>query len=264
MAVGPWTSVVSYHTDPATCGVARFSRQLADRLGVPHVAFNNNPAWGDNPLLSVKFSEHCPYAQHAHYDQLWHDAPFAVYQPRTNHVWKLYELGVPALVEPVSLSDHAIFFTFGMAHKLELEAFARLRRKFQSWQLWISTADHEGAGPTKVPELMQLWGPGARNLGHLSDAALQLVWHRATACAAFFSGGLRANNSSVHAALDAHVPVVTNWGPDTPDDLKACTYNLDDLTLLGPWDAVFRRPPFAGSAYTWDRLMKELTHGPQA
>ena len=52
----PWTSVVSYHTDPERCGVARLSKQLADRLGVPLVALDvtGSGAWGARPLFSIK------------------------------------------------------------------------------------------------------------------------------------------------------------------------------------------------------------------
>ena len=145
------------------------------------------------------------------HDQLWHDEPSAGYVA-TGRVWKLYELGVPALVERPVMADRALF-CFGMAHKLDLEKFRELRASFPDRQLWISTAEHEGAGPSKVPALVAAWGDGARNLGHLSDAALQLVWPRCLAFVAFFAGGLRANNSSVHAALDAGVPVITNHGP---------------------------------------------------
>ena len=141
-------------------------------------------------------------------------------------------------------------FTFGMSHKIDLQKFIELRETFPQDQLWISTATHEGAGPSRVQELMLAWGDGARNLGHLSDAALQLVWPHVVAFVAFFEQGLRANNSSVHAALDAGVPVLTNHGPQTPHDLRRAT--VDYRAILPAPGAV--RP----SPYTWDRLLKEL------
>jgi hypothetical protein len=243
-----WTSVVSYHTDPETCGVARFSKQLADRLGVRFVGGKGD--WGERPLFSVKWSEwegFLPFNA----DHLWHDQPSPDIEPRiTGRVWKLYEIGVPALVQPVHM-DLLSLFTFGMAHKLELDMFRELVAIFPTQELWISTATHEGAGPSKVSDLMRLWGPRARNLGHLSDAALALVWPHVLAFVAFFEGGVRPNNSSVHAALNAGVQVITNWGPGTPDDLKAVTNdyrNIPDRLLL-------RSDP---SPYTWDRLLKEL------
>jgi hypothetical protein len=251
----PWTSVVSYHTDPETCGVAKFSAQLAARLGVELLDYTERFAWGARPLLSVKFGEYCSRVD-AHHDQLWHDEPPPDYTPRTNHVWKLYELGVPALVEDPVMAPDALF-TFGMAHKPDLARFTRLAQVFaDTRQLWISTAVHEGAGPSRVQGLMQVWGPHARNLGHLSDAALQLIWPRCFAFVAFFEKGLRANNSSVHAALNAGVTVITNHGPSTPADLRVHTIDQDDI-LSWSW------PRPTGSPYTWDRLLKELTNGPQ-
>ena len=47
-------AVLSYHTNPYTCGVAKFNQRLARELGVPL------GAWGqqaNHPLLSVKFAE---------------------------------------------------------------------------------------------------------------------------------------------------------------------------------------------------------------
>jgi hypothetical protein len=249
-----WTSVVSYHTDPEACGVARLSQQLAQRLGVPHVAYNDLEAWGANPLLSVKWAEMPPgmYTAYLRHDQLWHDAAPAIEAELTGRLWKLYEVGVPALVQPVRMGQHPAFFTFGMSHKVDLAHFAVLRAKFPTHELWISTATHEGAGPSKVPELLAMWGAGAFDLGHLSDAALSLVWPQVTAFVGFFADGLRANNSSVHAALNAGIPVVTNHDAQTPSDLRAITHDyraVDQHTPM-PWRGY--------SPYTWDRLLKEL------
>jgi hypothetical protein len=251
-----WTSVVSYHTDPEVCGVARFSAQLAQRLGVPHVGMDSEQWVGLRPLLSMKFAEFDEsfnLGGLAYADQLWHDVPPKYYADRvTGRVWKLYELGVPALVQPVRMGQHPAFFTFGMAHRIDLARFAVLRAKFPTHELWISTATHEGAGPSKVPDLLATWGAGAFDLGHLSDAALSLVWPQVTAFVGFFADGLRANNSSVHAALNAGIPVVTNHDAQTPDDLRDRTYDYRavDQRIPMPWRW--------GSPYTWDRLLKEL------
>jgi hypothetical protein len=250
-----WTSVVSYHTDPEVCGVARLSAQLAQRLGVPHLGPADRELWGDNPLLSVKWGEWVTahWDRYTACDQLWHDVPPPYCAERvTGIVWKIYELGVPALVQPVRMGQHPAFFTFGMSHKVDLARFAVLRAKFPTHELWISTATHEGAGPSKVPELLATWGAGAFDLGHLSDAALSLVWPQVTAFVGFFADGLRANNSSVHAALNAGIPVVTNHDAQTPDDLRSRTYDyraVDQHTPM-PWRGY--------SPYTWDRLLKEL------
>jgi hypothetical protein len=269
----PWTSVVSYHTDPETCGVARFSAQLAQRLGVELVGIGDrSDCWGDHPLLSIKFSEWQSVLSPTgiwslRRDQLWHDAPPAWYQA-TGRVWKLYDIGVPALVERVDLaldwpafrntrrSDalQRAFFTFGMAHKIDLDRFLELKRQHPQMHLWVSAAPHEGSDRSRVKELLRAWGPGAFDLGHLSDAALRLVWWHVSAFVAFFEQGLRANNSSVHAALDARVPVITNHGVYTPADLKAITM---DYRWAAGWESEFATRP-GPSPYTWPRLLKEL------
>jgi hypothetical protein len=146
-----------------------------------------------------------------------------------------------------------------MAHKIDLAKFNVLRQLYAGWELWVSTAAHEGAGPSKVPALMATWGRHAYDLGQLSDAALALIWFRITAFVAFFEHGLRANNSSVHAALDAGVPVITNHGPQTPADLRACTYDYTTLPRH-----LLPVPQCERSPYTWDRLLKELAHGSKA
>jgi hypothetical protein len=251
----PWTSVVSWHTDPETCGVARFSQQLAARLGVPCQSFDDPHLWGRRPLLSIKWAElEWPLGVDIEaYDQLWHDEPPEGTEAWAR-VWKLYEIGVPALVERPTMADYALF-TFGMAHKIDLERFSTLAASYGTAkdrpQLWISTAAHEGAGPSKVRELMRVWGPAARDLGHLSDAALELVWPRVVGFVAFFEQGLRANNSSVHAALNAGVPVITNHDALTPPDLRRETLDLGDVRRRA-W--LHPRP----SPYTWDRLFAAL------
>ena len=269
-----WTSVVSYHTDPEVCGVAKFSKQLAARLGVPLVGLSPmvEAQLAPAPLFSIKWAEIDPQEIRTPWfqrqllgtDQLWHDEPPPT-APSPGRVWKLYEIGVPALVTPSRITDAGILartealFTFGMAHKLDHEHFGALAALLPGFELWISTAAHEGAGPSRVPDLMQRWGPRARNLGHLTDDALGLVWPRVMACVAFFEHGLRPNNSSVHAALNAGVPVITNWGPGTPDDLKAITHDVSNL--LPSLEAVLDATPHnwpPPSPYTWDRLLKEL------
>lgn len=257
----PWTCVVSYHTDPETCGVARFSAELARRLGVPMRRLGVvGRHLGAPALYSLKWSELDEFPWHdpvqtgnlwPYVDVLWHDRAPVV--GATGRHWYLPALGVPALVHPSRLSETALF-TFGMAHKLELDHFADLRQRLGPVELWISTATHEGAGPSRVPDLMTVWGPTARNLGTLSDDALGLVWSRTSAVVAFFKDGLRANNTTVHAALNAGVPVVTNWGDETPDDLKAVTHDYRTLTAIPT-----ERPQ--PSPYTWDRLMRHLCEG---
>jgi hypothetical protein len=230
-------------------------------LGVPHIGINRHaPLQGiaaafalhGHPLFSLKWAELDSVVRRLRWDKqdvLWHDTP-ELSGPVTGQHWYLPALGVPALVRPSTLETPALF-TFGMSHKIEVDMFRALREQLPPCQLWISTATHEGAGPSRVPELMDAWGPTARNLGTLSDEALGLVWSRVSALVAFFAGGLRANNTTVHAALDAGVPVITNHGPETPDDLRAITHDYRGLTTIP-------KRPAGPSPYTWERLLEAL------
>ena len=247
----PWTCVVSYHTDPEKCGVAKFSRELARRLGVPMVGLTDKTV--GRPLYSVKWSELDSGARFWPWfecDVLWHDVPTIWGPQRDSRWWYLPAIGVPALVQPSTLVQPALF-TFGMSHKIQVPLFRALQSQLPPCQLWISTAAHEGAGPSRIPSLMAAWGPHARNLGTLSDEALGLVWPRVSALVAFFDAGLRANNTTVHAALDAGVPVITNHGDETPDDLRALTHDYRGLTAIPA-------KPAGPSPYTWERLLEAL------
>ena len=248
----PWTCVVSYHTDPEHCGVAKFNRQLARRLGVPMVKLGEHYWEGERPLFSMKWAE-LPVALRSlcwhKRDVLWHDTP-TLAAPVTGRHWYLPAIGVPALVQPSTLVQPALF-TFGMSHKIQVPLFRALQAQLPPCQLWVSTATHEGAGPSRIPDLMAAWGATARNLGTLSDEALGLVWPHVSALVAFFDAGLRANNTTVHAALDAGVPVITNHGDETPDDLRALTHDYRGLTKFPP-------QPEGPSPYTWARLLEAL------
>src|SRR5690349_7365892 len=52
--------VLSYHTNPATCGTAKFNLRLARELGVPMYRLDSPPArTAKHPLLSLRQHE-CP------------------------------------------------------------------------------------------------------------------------------------------------------------------------------------------------------------
>ena len=118
--------MVSYHTDPDTCGVARFSAHLAACLGIPLRGWHED--WGMNPLLSIKWAELGTerLSRLGPFDQLWHDAPPAPVAV-AGQVWKLYDLGVPSLVRSRPIGTAPTLFTFGMAHKLDHDRFLELR-----------------------------------------------------------------------------------------------------------------------------------------
>ena len=54
-------SVLSFHMNGLTCGVAKFNHRLASELGVPiHQIFDEDAAGCAEPLLSIKISEFSP------------------------------------------------------------------------------------------------------------------------------------------------------------------------------------------------------------
>jgi len=53
-----YSGLVSYHTNPYTCGVARFNQALSAALKIPIVAMSNlSSRTADVLLLSLKFEE---------------------------------------------------------------------------------------------------------------------------------------------------------------------------------------------------------------
>src|SRR5688572_20115750 len=72
-----FSSVVSLHTNPLTCGVARFSQELARRLEVPFLGLWEMRKWGDFPLFSLKATElidsKTTVTPSCRYGVFWHD-----------------------------------------------------------------------------------------------------------------------------------------------------------------------------------------------
>jgi hypothetical protein len=136
------------------------------------------------------------------------------------------------LWSPGSISDRRFIglpevavLTFGMAHKIRAGEFSRLRTLLEEtgrcFALYVSTANHESVGledgQAVHDEMRELFGPEHLFfLGTLSDVAISNALRRATFFAAFFAGGVRANNSSVVAALEHGAVVITNLDRHSP------------------------------------------------
>lgn len=92
-------AVLTYHTNPHTCGVARFNTQLARRLGVPCYGL---PVGGARyPLVSIKASEIGPGWQamlpSGPHLLLLHDRPADV--PTAQPVLYADTLALPPLID---------------------------------------------------------------------------------------------------------------------------------------------------------------------
>lgn len=175
-----YTAIVSFHTNPYTCGVARFNQSLAQAMNVSVVqldSYCSSPQPGV-ALLSIKLEE----LQAASLTALMHAVrekkfEFALLLHGLNHseaerelcrrsksifaasaeiaaklkpdhpeVVAVFAPGAPVLPpkEPVDCT----LLTFGMAHKIRSEGYRRLGalldRDSRTFRLEISTALHEG------------------------------------------------------------------------------------------------------------------------
>jgi hypothetical protein len=173
--------IVSYHVNPATCGVARFNGLLAKQLGVPMIGVYQDAVFDyREPLLSFKASEFTPtelVLLEQRLDQLLDGRRVRIFlHAFTNTTVELRLLRAAAVVycgnpevraqvlpqrpdalelwcpgtmlsrdrfRPVELS----VLSFGMAHKVRSDFYTGLHRLLErsgkSYALYLSTALHE-------------------------------------------------------------------------------------------------------------------------
>lgn len=271
----PFTSVVSYHTNPLTCGVAKFSAELAKRLGVPFVGCDECHKWGDGPLLSLKWSElserdqagitgACLYTeQYGELSIFWHDAGDRALTLMASRVFYADpSLGSPGLWCPslITPRDRPVrLFSFGMAHKLQTDKYQRVKDLLDAagkrYHLRVSVGIHEGTsldGAEKhFDALRDIMGPdNVTILGILSDDAVSEELANCEYVLAFFEKGLRANNTTVHAALASGRRVITNKDADTPLVLSAFTA---DINKMDEWPE-----PIPARHFSWDNLLEAM------
>jgi hypothetical protein len=267
----PFTSVVSLHTNEYGCGVAKFSKLLAERLGVPFVGFAEN--WGGFPLLSLKASElgrdalneiqwHAPTIDYAVF---WHDAGEPAITKNASVVYYAdTSLGSPGLWCPSLLTPSTPrmvnLFSFGMAHKIQVQHYATAKRLLDAagirYHLRVSVGIHEGTSLSDATAhfdaLYELFGRDRVTiLGILSDDAVAEELRRCDAVLAFFEQGVRANNTTVHAALEARRPVVTNHGPHTSTILRSLTRDVSSPTWI---DNLHHKR----GLFSWDALITSM------
>lgn len=148
----------------------------------------------------------------------------------------------PGTVEPAGAfgTVDISVFSFGMANKLNPHHYERLRRLLEdtggSYCLYLSVALHEDARFEEVfdrcPEVfLELFGPRLHFLGFLSDAAVAHYIRTTDLFAAFFPRGVRANNTSVNAAMQMGAAVITNLDHHSPRAFRH-GYNIIDINRL--------------------------------
>jgi hypothetical protein len=101
-------------------------------------------------------------------------------------------------------------------------------------------------------------------MGYLSDTAVYNQLMDCTFLAAFFEKGLRANNTSVNAAMECGCAVITNLDDHSPKglvhmknviDVNRCD-RLPDMELTQRIGSAARE--IAHSEYGWDQLVAQL------
>ena len=297
--------IAGYHLNPWTCGIAKFNMILARHLGVPVVGIGSGDlAQYRRPLLSIKLSEFTPGDACAldHWVQA-HVGEFELFLhafdgtdiesrllPAAARVYcgnrelaRTLSPARPDIIElfcPGTLLNPQRFqrtelsvFTFGMAHKIRVPLYRRLRDLLEAtgrtYSVHVSTALHENTSfddsfVMRFDELQSIFNGQIYFMGFLSDTAVfnQLV--DSTFLAAFFEKGLRANNTSVNAAMECGCAVITNLDADSPRglvhmknviDINRCD-RLPDFDEAEKIGRAARET--AHAEYGWEQLVAQL------
>ncbi len=259
-------AVVSHHMNSHRSGVARFNELLAEHLGVPFVSLQAASTVA-MPLVSLKVSELAADAREtlctaqaawSAHELFLHElcgdglergliasarrvlagneaitADLAGVHPRVETLWTPGLIIEPGRIAPTEVR----IFTFGMAHKIRTETFRRLRDLLdadgRSYAVHVSAANHETAtlrdAELVFEEMHAIFPDRMYFKGNLSDIAIVDELERATFYAAFFAGGVRANNTSVASAMERGAVVVTNLDDRSPQELRHMD-NVIDIT----------------------------------
>ena len=250
------TAIVTFHTNPYTCGVARFNVSLAQSLAVPLVTlehFLDSPVSG--ALLSIKCEEigetnsqglsEFLDSSSERFDVYLHglDGPIAE-QKIIEKAGRLFtatkemadEVGVKrgdvvntfapgASPSPIAQKVDCTLLTFGMAHKIRVAGYRKLGELLQeekrTFRLEISTALHEGTTFsedffTVGKEIREVFNGNVSFLGFLADEEVSHRMRGADALVAFFPLGVRENNTTVLSAMGHGCAVITNVDKYSP------------------------------------------------
>jgi len=251
-----YSHLVSYHTNPYTCGVARFNQALATALGVSVCAVTELAAdKSDMMLLSLKFEEmSTEIAENllthlietgANFDLFLHgvtnselEKKFIASARRVIVATQEYADLIRAQREDVvayfapGAGDAGVakiaeitLLTFGMAHKIRSEGYRKLGQLLsadsRTVQLEISTALHDGTSFSEDffsvgSEISQVFDGNVSFLGFLADDEVSRRLHATDALVAFFPHGVRENNTTVLSAMAHGCAVITNFDSYSP------------------------------------------------
>ena len=297
--------IAGYHLNPWTCGIAKFNAILARRLDLPVVRIGSTElANYRRPLLSLKMNEFS--AEDALALDTWierHTGEFELFLHAFDNTAlekrmlaaaarvacgnrELFEQLHPVrsdivesfcpgtLLNPQRFDDTQLkVFTFGMAHKIRVSLYRRLRDLLdatgKSYSVFVSTALHENTSfddsfIVRFDELQSIFNGQIYFMGYLSDTA---VFNHLVDCnflAAFFEKGLRANNTTVNAAMEVGCAVITNLDEYSPDGLVHMTNVIDINRCEGLPDPAEAEKigraarDIAHTDYGWDQLVAQL------
>jgi hypothetical protein len=251
------TAIVTFHSNPYTCGVARFNVSLAKSLGVPLLTldfFLENPVSG--ALLSIKCEEigndtakglsNFLETASETFDVYLHGLDgSAAEQKIIGKAGRLFtatkemadEIGSKrsdaistfapgASPSPLATEVDCTLLTFGMAHKIRVAGYRKLgdllQEETRTFRLEISTALHEGTTFsedffTVGNEIREVFQGNVSFLGFLADEEVSHRMRSADALVAFFPLGVRENNTTVLSAMSHGCAVITNIDDYSPD-----------------------------------------------
>lgn len=255
-----YSILVSYHTNPYTCGVARFNQALATALNIPVCAVTKLVAnKSDILLLSLKFEEmSTEIAENllnhlietgANFDLFLHGVTHLELEKKfiasarrvivATHEYadliRSQREDVVAYFAPgagdagVAKNAEITLLTFGMAHKIRSDGYKKLGQLLsadsRTVQLEISTALHDGTSFSEDffsvgSEISQVFDGNVSFLGFLADDEVSRRLHAADALVAFFPHGVRENNTTVLSAMAHGCAVITNFDSYSPVWMK--------------------------------------------
>ena len=297
--------IAGYHLNPWTCGIAKFNTILSRHLSVPVVGIRAVEL-GDfaTPLLSVKLNEFTgddaadldlwSAAHNGRFELFLHAFDGTPVEQRlvaaASRVYcgnrELFEVlrgarpDIQELFCPGTILSPQRFqrtelsvFTFGMAHKIRVPLYRRLRDLLdatgKTYSVYVSTALHENTSfddsfIVRFEELQAVFNGQIYFMGYLSDTAVYNHLIDCTFLAAFFEKGLRANNTSVNAAMECGCAVITNLDEHSPAglvhmknviDVNRCD-RLPDVDVTQRIGRAAR--DIAHAEYGWDQLVAQL------
>jgi hypothetical protein len=302
--------IAGYHLNPWTCGIAKFNAILARELDIPVVGIGSTDLDGfGRPLLSVKLSEFTPadaealdrwaVSHRGQYELFLHAFDGTPIEQRLlagaarvscgnrelSHQLAPARPDIVELFCPGTLLNPQRFqkaelkiFTFGMAHKIRVEHYRKLRDLLDatghSYSVYVSTALHEntnfdGSFVVRFEELQAIFNGQVYFMGYLSDTAVYNHLVDCTYLAAFFEKGLRANNTTVNAAMECGAAVITNLDEHSPQGLSHMT-NVIDIARCDRLPTPEQAERIGRAAreiahrdYGWDQLVAQLRPGVQ-